>query len=62
VWRSKATAAPAIIHMHGAVAPPMSLAAIRDEIARLSALALSMQQSAPEPTAPGTEPVKITAQ
>jgi integrase len=61
VWRSKATAAPTVLHVHGTVAvPPMSLAAIRDEIARLSALALSMQQSAPEPTA-GTEP-EITAQ
>jgi site-specific recombinase XerD len=48
-WRSKATAAPApIIHVHGTVAvpaplEPMSLAAIRVEIERLSALALTMQ-------------------
>jgi integrase/recombinase XerD len=45
-WRSKATAAPSpIVHVHGTVtAPaPMSLAAIRAEMERLSALALTMQ-------------------
>jgi site-specific recombinase XerD len=47
VWRSKATAAPPVLHVHGTVAPPMSLAAIRDEIARLSALALAMQSAQP---------------
>jgi len=50
VWRSKATAVPTpVLHVHGTVAvpEPMSLVAIRMEIERLSALALSMQASAP---------------
>jgi len=52
-WRSKAThAAPAepVVHVHGTVAvpEPMSLAAIRMEIERLSNLALAMQPAPAE--------------
>jgi integrase len=45
VWRAKATAASTpVLHIHGTVAePPMSLAAIRAEMERLAALALTMQ-------------------